>query len=503
MLAAVGMSRRQLFWLGMVRGALVGAVGAAAAVALAFALSPLTPIGLARVAEPAAGLSFDAGALTVGALVVLAVTLALTAVPAWRVARRLGAVRGAGKTSALGTAAAGTASPPSIGVGVRMAMEPGSGETAVPVRSAMLSATLAIATLIAALTFWSSLDHLVGTPRLSGYVFDMFSAPPTDAQGHVIPAGVARMRSVLQADRNVAAYARGGVVNIRVNGHGVVALLTVPSGPMAPVVTAGRAPRTTNEIALGRLSMQRAGVAIGDAVRVQVDDSPKPPPPRSFRVVGEVITPTSLVSESDPGEGAALLPGAAYRLEGPALTRDMVTGLPFLIRFRDGIDQQAEVDRLLKALPDGTYSVPAEHRGDISTLGRISSVPLAFALLLGVLALATLAQTLVTSVRARRRDLAVLKTLGFSRGQIRAAVAWQASTLVVTALAVGIPVGVVAGRWIWRAFADGLAVMPLPILTPVAVVGAAVGTLVLANLIAAIPARTPARTRAAAVLRSE
>jgi predicted lysophospholipase L1 biosynthesis ABC-type transport system permease subunit len=249
--------------------------------------------------------------------------------------------------------------------------------------------------------------------------------------------------------------------------------------------------------------MQQAGVGIGDTLLVGAQEGPTPPPPVPLRVVGEVITPTSLVSESSPGEGAAVVPAAALRLEGGALTRDMVVGLPFLVRFRDGTDGQAEVDRLLAAFPDGTYSVPAEHRGDISTLGRISNVPLAFALLLGLLAIGTLAQTLVTSVRARRRDLAILKTVGFSRRQLRGTVAWQASTLAAVALVVGLPVGVLAGRWIWRAFADGIAVVPAPVLNPSAVAIAAVATFVLANLVAAIPSRTAARTRAAVVLRSE
>ena len=60
----------------------------------------------------------------------------------------------------------------------------------------------------------------------------------------------------------------------------------------------------------------------------------------------------------------------------------------------------------------------------------------------------------MTSVRARRRDLAVLKTLGCSRRQVGATVAWQATTIVGLALVIGIPVGIIAGRWTWRGFAE-------------------------------------------------
>ena len=504
-LATLGMSRQQLFLLGLLRGAIVGTVAAVIAVAAAAALSPLTPIGLARVAEPDPGFSFDWMALGIGAVAVLLVSIALTAIPAWRVAKRPGEVTEAGaRKSALAEVATRRVPSPAAGVGVRMALETGRGRSAVPVRSAVMSATLAIAALIAALTFWSSLQHLVTTPQLSGYVFDLFSAPPQDDQGHTRASDVARMQAVLRGDRGVAAFARGGVINLRIRRQAVFAFLSPSTGPLAPVMVAGRAPRAANEIVLGRLTMRRAGVGIGDTLSVAADLGVSPePPPRTLRVVGEVVTPTGLIGEANPGEGAAVIPPTAFLLGGSSLTRDMIDGLPFLIRFRDGVDRHAEVDRLLDALPGGTYSVPAEHRGDISTLGRISSVPLALAVLLGLLALGTLAQTLVTSVRARRRDLAVLKTLGFSRRQLRGTVAWQASTLAVASLAIGIPLGILAGRWIWQAFADGIAVVPAPVVGPASVLIAVAITIALANLVAAIPARTAARTRAAVVLRSE
>src|SRR5512132_3144824 len=55
--------------------------------------------------------------------------------------------------------------------------------------------------------------------------------------------------------------------------------------------------------------------------------------------------------------------------------------------------------------------------------------------------LGTMAHTLITSVQRRRRDLAVLKTLGFVRGQVAATIAWQATTFAVVALCLGLPFG--------------------------------------------------------------
>ena len=354
---------------------------------------------------------------------------------------------------------------------------------------------------MASLMFWSSLRQLVSTPRLSGYTWDAFTAGPTDADGNPTAGSERRIAEVLRADRDVAGFTRGAIgVAIQVGGRTVFVEVTDGSGPAAPVVVAGRAPAAGNEIALGRASMREAGVAIGDQVRVGITQGGEPMRSRAMRVVGEVIIPTATFAEVNVGEGAVITLAGAARLSGQPFPG---RGLPYMIRFRDGVDAAVAFDHLAASLPAGSYNVPSQKRGDIATLGRITLVPLVLALLLGVIALGTLAQTLVTSVRARRRDLAILKTLGFSRGQVRGVVAWQASTLVAVALAIGIPLGLVVGRWIWRTFANGIAVVPAAVVDGTWILGAIAITLVLANLIAAIPARTAARTKPAIVLRSE
>jgi ABC-type lipoprotein release transport system permease subunit len=128
------------------------------------------------------------------------------------------------------------------------------------------------------------------------------------------------------------------------------------------------------------------------------------------------------------------------------------------------------------------------------------------AMLVGALALgavAALALTLVSSVRQRRRDLALLKTIGFVRRQLAAAVAWQASVAALVGIVVGIPLGVVAGRWIWDLFARQIYAVPYPTVSLFALLLVGVATLVLANVVAAIPARTAARTSTAVMLRAE
>ena len=126
---------------------------------------------------------------------------------------------------------------------------------------------------------------------------------------------------------------------------------------------------------------------------------------------------------------------------------------------------------------------------------------LGFALALG--AVAALGLTLLASVRRRRRDLAMLKTLGFTQRQLAAAVAWQSSIAVLVGVLLGVPVGIVLGRFAWDLFAHELNAVPVPSVPTTSILVIAVGALVLANLVAAIPGRMAARTPTALILRAE
>ena len=96
-----------------------------------------------------------------------------------------------------------------------------------------------------------------------------------------------------------------------------------------------------------------------------------------------------------------------------------------------------------------------------------------------------------------------MKTIGFVRSQLAAAVAWQATTAAVVGIVVGIPLGIVVGRWLWDLFAEQINAVPYPTVSVPSVALVALGTVVLANLVAALPARTAARTPTALMLRAE
>src|SRR5207244_13453279 len=132
---------------GVIRAAIVGGVAAALAACVGILLSPLTPIGVARTAEPHQGFAVDGVVVLLGGAGTFTAVLALGAAASWFAARArgdaLGVVRTRGRhPSAVARLLVQTHLPPSATSGVRMAVEPGRGRTAVPVRSAVLGAAL-------------------------------------------------------------------------------------------------------------------------------------------------------------------------------------------------------------------------------------------------------------------------------------------------------------------------------------------------------------------------
>jgi ABC-type antimicrobial peptide transport system permease subunit len=106
-------------------------------------------------------------------------------------------------------------------------------------------------------------------------------------------------------------------------------------------------------------------------------------------------------------------------------------------------------------------------------------------------------------VRRRRRELALLKALGMTRGQVRGVIAWQTTLTLLIAVVIGGPLGIACGRLAWHAFAGSLGVVPI-VEVPVAALILGLAALVLAgNLLAALPAAVAARTRPGVSLRTE
>ena len=116
---------------------------------------------------------------------------------------------------------------------------------------------------------------------------------------------------------------------------------------------------------------------------------------------------------------------------------------------------------------------------------------------------AALTHLLVVSVSRRRREIGLLKVLGFVNGQVASAVVWQATTLALIGVVIGVPLGLVAGRAIWRALSNNLGVVPVSVV-PIWLVAALVaGVIVVANMRAIGPALLATRSKPASLLRAQ
>ena len=277
-----------------------------------------------------------------------------------------------------------------------------------------------------------------------------------------------------------------------VGAYGYVPL----SGGVEPVVLEGRLPSTTDEVALGSDTLANVGVGIGDRVEIAGPDAT-----RTMRVVGRVVLP-KLGDETDVqavAEGAILTGRGLETLSGPS---DLAS-IDYLVRWRVGADVAAAKARIAD-LPGElsaarTAAVPLE----VKRLDQLDDLPWILGGVLALIGVLGVGYALVTAVRRRARDLAVLKTMGFRRRQVIATVAMQATVFALIGLVVGIPLGVVVGRLVWRQVADGAGLVADTTLPVLGIVGIAAATFLVVNVIAVIPARTAARTRPATVLRSE
>jgi ABC-type antimicrobial peptide transport system permease subunit len=123
--------------------------------------------------------------------------------------------------------------------------------------------------------------------------------------------------------------------------------------------------------------------------------------------------------------------------------------------------------------------------------------------MLFALAVGVTLHALVTGIRRRRHELAILRSLGFTSGNTRSSLFWQMAAMSAVAAGVGLPLGIVLGRLGWRAIthADGLVGEPVVPVWPAAL--AVVLAIVVPLLLAVVPTVREARRHVGAVLRVE
>jgi predicted lysophospholipase L1 biosynthesis ABC-type transport system permease subunit len=249
---------------------------------------------------------------------------------------------------------------------------------------------------------------------------------------------------------------------------------------------------------LGPATLAALHKQVGDWVTVTDNGSA----PFRLRIAGTATLPSLGVAQTlhtEMGTGAVL----DYQ-HIPHATADSPSEI--LVTLHPDADVAAERQKFLKQI------VPAQNGGVVSGVQRpaeitdyrsMGAAPLILAGALAAGAVVSLWLTLAASVRRRRTDLALLKTLGLTRRQLAATVAWQSTLAVAVGALIGVPLGIALGRYLWDRFAGEISVIPEPSVSMLTVLLVIVGALAAANLVAAIPGRAAARVPAAALLRAE
>ena len=485
-------------------GAIV--VGGVLAVGVAIALSPLAPLGPVRPVYPGKGIAFDWTVLGLGFAIVL---VGLGWVAGWlayrgaphRVAERarLQSQRPSSVTAA--TAALGLPVP--AATGVRFALESGSGRSAVPVRSAILGAALAVLVVVATVTFGASLDTLISTPRLYGWNWNYLLG---GGSGNIPQRQATRL---LDGDPDIAHFSGAYFALQTLDGQAVPDLGLTPGASVQPPVLTGHDLQGPRQVVLGALTLAQLHKKLGESVTLGEGNGKSV----SLRIVGTATMPSlsDIGSQHlEMGQGAvfssALIPAD---LKNPF--DDPLAGPEgYFIQLRPGVHTQAALRRLTRIAQPlsntsnfGVYPAGVQRPAEIVDYRSMGTTPAILGASLGAGAVVALGLTLLASVRRRRRDLALLKTLGFTRGQLGLTVAIQSTVAVAIGTVVGVPLGIVVGRILWDLFARGINAVPQPTVPALTVVLIALGALVLANVVAALPGRLAARTPTALLLRAE
>ncbi|HLH28955.1 MAG TPA: hypothetical protein VKW77_08555, partial [Acidimicrobiales bacterium] len=297
--------------LGLARCLAVGAAGAVGAVGLAFALSPLTPVGEARAAVPSPGLFFDPPVLLLGGLAIALAVLLAGAWPCWRAARMRVGIQGPASTEAarrpssvVALLARAGGSAPAL-IGTRQALERGRRPNSPPAGSALAGAVLAMAAVTATAIFGASLAHLLATPSLYGDDYALgtppggTAAPPGIDVTRLLGSLVAPLPGVTQITVGGASDGTAGAATVS-----VLALSSV-KGPLLLSIVAGRAPSAPGEVALGAATMRALHTHLGSTVAIAPVTETV-----SYRVVGEASFPFEYDGATGGlGTGAAMTIG--------------------------------------------------------------------------------------------------------------------------------------------------------------------------------------------------
>ncbi len=262
-------------------------------------------------------------------------------------------------------------------------------------------------------------------------------------------------------------------------------------------ISEGTAPQNGDEIAINRSMAEKAGYRVGDVAPVLTDAPLKP-----YTIAGIV--------EYD-GKGS--LAGETTIFFDTA-TAQRVLDVPngysdISVAAKDGVGQQELRDRVAKVLPAGVKAITGaqlakDQSSDVKEgLGFFNTFLLTFALIALFVGAFIIFNTFSMLVAQRTRELALMRALGASRGQVNRAVLLEAvvvgliSSVVGLVLGIGVALGLKA---LFGVFGAELPDGPTIVAARTVIAAVLVGTLVTAAA-ALLPARRAGRVAPIAAMR--
>ena len=480
-------------------------IGLAGAVALGLAGSGIGAVGSVRVLEPDPRYALSgpvvAGVAGAAAAVLLAGVLAV----AWIVARASAAspvprpstlLRVSGKVH------------PARGLGMRAATR------GVGARVVVAGSVAAVLAMVASLVFATSVNALVGTPARYGWPYDL---------GVIIGYGYGGADEdaiATSLDRpEVEQWGLAALGAVTIDGQAVASVAARENftGLRTPVID-GERPHGPREIALGAETADELGLEIGDTVSVVTSYGEAP-----ATVSGLVVLPPVGPYQSDraaTGRGALLaerffddLISGAEEAQGlpPGSLAEIGPGSFLGIDLAAGVD----VDDFLATIDaderlswdrndfDSFFYPDPVRPAAIADVASMRRLPIGLGAFFALAMAGGLATGIEVATRARRRELAILGVLGCTSRQVASSVRWHALTVASLAVAIGVPLGIAAGRVLYRNFAVDIGVLPTIDTSLPAMAGVAVGTIIVGLLASALPSRRISSAQLASSLRQE
>lgn len=424
--AALGMTRRDVVLASTLRMAPTALIAAVVASLTALIASPVGPIGLGRTVEISPGFDVDLPTLTFGGLVVVLVVLVTAGATASFAVRR----------DTWAPARPLSHSTPRLPTSMRAGISFLRRDDRTSVSGAVVGTALAIAMITFSIGIVRSYDELRANPERFGQTWQItlgdFGSPEE------LEAG----RRTIDQTEGVAAVGltRSSTSTVGDERLPIIAFVDLDSS-IGPVILEGREPRSTDEIALGTTTLDRLHLQVGDTVTIYNPTTREPVGP--LDVVGQTVMNDGVDRDIAMGEGGVVSEELFAQIDPASI------GQSYLIRAEPGVSVTMLEERL-RAEFGGSVDV-ARPPADLANLDRVASAPRMIAGLISLLALTALVSALLTVLDRRKRDIAVLRSIGFTRLQVVSAALTVSATLTLAAMAIGIPVGYMATRWGWSA----------------------------------------------------